>query len=197
MPWAVSLSWTVRYHTSSSASGGAARKSKTTETSSPETSRPPGIINTSTALRRDWRLQWWLKNTATRTGLLSDQHMRNCWKSLPRKSQKEQDAQEEREQGTDSQQKVPGLPRSSNTPWDEVLAYFLTYANVLPCLICTLYDLPLPLLLLLNRKEYTGEMPRIKISVILVSEATKKNALHVNHFWSLVIVFQWKLMMAW
>lgn len=63
MPWAVSLSWTVRYHTSSSASGGAARKSKTTETSSPETSRPPGIINTSTALRRDRRLQWWLKNT--------------------------------------------------------------------------------------------------------------------------------------
>lgn len=194
MPWAVSLSWTVRYHTSSSASGGAARKSKTTETSSPETSRPPGIINT---LERPATAVMTEKHFATRTGLLSDQHMRNCWKSLPRKSQKEQDAQEEREQGTDSQQKVPGLPRSSNTPWDEVLAYFLTYANVLPCLICTLYDLPLPLLLLVNHKEYTREIPRIKISVILVSEATKKNALHVNHFWSLVIVFQWKLMMAW
>lgn len=56
------------------------------------------------------------KPFATRTGLPSDQHMRNCWKSLPTKSQKEQDAQEKREQGTDSQQKVPGLPRSSNTP---------------------------------------------------------------------------------
>lgn len=102
----------------------------------------------------------------------------SCQKSISRRV-KEENAQEENtpektQQSTDSQQKAPDLQGNGNTQQNELLAYFFSRANTSPCLICTLYDLPLPFLLLLNHKEYTRERSGIRISVILISEATKK-----------------------